>query len=114
LVIENMITRVADASRSIVATLHYGTPPTPNGRPQATVSGFAAILNGGSAQQTVSASPQFNSAIGASDWQPSSHGRPRFGRAGARRWNVADVQRPIGNTQSVNSFQWQLFVPQPV
>jgi hypothetical protein len=61
--ISNYITRVTDAGGTIVAVLRTGQPPTPNGGPDASVSGMAAMVNGGSAQQSVSAAGSFATVV---------------------------------------------------
>ncbi len=61
--IENVISRVTDVSGNIAAVLRTGAPPTPNGGPAASVAGIPAMVNGGSAQQTLSAGASFVTVI---------------------------------------------------
>jgi hypothetical protein len=62
-VIETYITQVTDASGTLVATLHQGTPPAGSGGPANTVAGFAAMVTGGSAQQTISGAAAFSRVV---------------------------------------------------
>jgi len=57
--IEDYITRVTDPTGTIVAALRTGRAPNPNGGPDAAVSGMAALVNGGSAQQSVTSAGSF-------------------------------------------------------
>jgi len=57
--IEDYITRVTDPTGTIVAALRTGRAPNPNGGPDASVSGMAALVNGGSAQQSVTGTGSF-------------------------------------------------------
>ncbi|MGH7703187.1 MAG: YfaP family protein [Gemmatimonadales bacterium] len=61
--IENVISRVTDVSGNIVAVLQTGAPPAPSGGPAAAVTGIPAMVNGGSAQQTVSGTGSFVTVI---------------------------------------------------
>jgi hypothetical protein len=63
LVIENFITAVTDGTGSIAAVLQRGTPPTASGGPSNTITGFAAMVTGGSAQQTITGSAAFTTVI---------------------------------------------------
>jgi hypothetical protein len=62
-VIGTFVSAVTDGSGTIAATLHQGHPPTPNGGPTTTVSGFAAAVTGGSAQSTVTGSAAFTRVV---------------------------------------------------
>ncbi|MEP6572945.1 MAG: hypothetical protein ABJD11_09620 [Gemmatimonadota bacterium] len=69
--IGSYISRVTDATGTIVATLHPEDAPSPNGGPVSTVAGIKAMVNGGSSQQTIAGSPDFTSVIVAI---PGVHG----------------------------------------
>lgn len=58
--ITNAITRVTDASGTIVASLLIGSPPLASGGPSVTVSGIAVMINGGSSQQSLAGSAAFS------------------------------------------------------
>ena len=66
-VIGTFVTSVTDGTGSIAATLRHGRPPSPNGGPTTTVSGFAAAVTGGSAQTTVTGGAAFTRVIVALD-----------------------------------------------
>ena len=61
--IENVISRVTDVSGNIVAVLQTGAPPAPSGGPSVVVTGIPAMVNGGSAQQTVAGNGAFVTVI---------------------------------------------------
>jgi hypothetical protein len=61
--IEQYITSVSDASGSVQGVLHSGPAPSPTGGPTSSISGFAAMVTGGSAQQTVSGSAAFSRVV---------------------------------------------------
>jgi hypothetical protein len=61
--IEQMITGVTDGTGTVHATLRSGEPPSPNGGPTNTVAGFAAMVNGGSAQTTITGSAAFTRVV---------------------------------------------------
>jgi hypothetical protein len=63
LVIENFITAVTDGSGNIAAVLQRGTPPSGGGGPSNTVGGFAAMVTGGSTQQTLTGSAAFTRVV---------------------------------------------------
>jgi hypothetical protein len=61
--IEEYITSVTDGSGTIAGVLHTGQAPNPNGGPTNTVAGFAAMVTGGSSQQTISGSAAFTRVV---------------------------------------------------
>jgi hypothetical protein len=61
--IQNYISGVTDGSGALLATLHNGAPPAVTGSNAASVSGIAVAINGGSSQQTVTATTAFTSVI---------------------------------------------------
>ncbi len=63
LTIEQYISQVSDGSGLILGTLRLGEPPAPAGGPINTVSGFPAMVNGGSAKQTVNGAASFSRVI---------------------------------------------------
>lgn len=63
LTIEKYITHVSDGTGAIVATLHKGDAPQAGGGPTSTVTGFPAMVNGGSSKQTVDGASAFNRVI---------------------------------------------------
>lgn len=63
LVIENFITAVTDGTGNIAAVLQRGTPPGASGGPSNTISGFAAMVTGGSAQQTITGAAAFTRVV---------------------------------------------------
>ncbi len=63
MVIENFITGVTDGTGSIAAVLHTGTAPGASGGPSNTVAGFAAIVTGGSTQQTLTGAAAFTRVV---------------------------------------------------
>ena len=61
--IERVIAGVTDASGTIHATLVQGDAPNPNGGPTNTATGFAAMVTGGSSQQTLTGSGAFTRIV---------------------------------------------------
>jgi hypothetical protein len=62
-VIENYITGVSDGTGTITATLQKGSAPAANGGPTNSVAGFAAMVTGGSSQQTVTGGAAFTRVV---------------------------------------------------
>jgi hypothetical protein len=62
-VIENFITGVTDGTGTITAILRQGSAPAANGGPTNSVAGFAAMVTGGSSQQTVTGASAFTQVI---------------------------------------------------
>lgn len=63
ILIENFITGVTDGTGSIAAVLQTGTPPGASGGPSNTVAGFAAMVTGGSTQQTLTGAAAFTRVV---------------------------------------------------
>jgi len=63
LVIQRIIAGVTDASGTVHASLVRGDAPNPNGGPTNTATGFAAMVTGGSSQQTITGSAAFTKII---------------------------------------------------
>ena len=61
--IERVIAGVTDESGTIQANLIQGDAPNPNGGPTNTAAGFAAMVTGGSAQQTVTGASAFTRLV---------------------------------------------------
>ncbi|HSR90328.1 MAG TPA: hypothetical protein VLK88_03400 [Gemmatimonadales bacterium] len=61
--IQRIIAGVTDASGTIHASLVQGDAPNPNGGPTNTASGFAAMVTGGSSQQTLTGSGAFTRIV---------------------------------------------------
>lgn len=61
--IGDIISNVTDASGTVTAVFVEGNRPDPGAGPTATVSGISVMLNGGSAQQTVSGSANYTRVI---------------------------------------------------
>lgn len=99
-VIEQYITAVTDGSGTIQGVLHQGPPPSPGGGPTSSVAGFAAMVTGGSAQQTVTGSAAFTRVVVMMSgfdnyWEltvPSGTTANVILRAGT---NVGDINLPV-------------------
>ena len=61
--IQRIIAGVTDASGTIQASLVPGAAPNPNGGPTNTAAGFAAMVTGGSSQQTITGSGAFTRIV---------------------------------------------------
>ena len=61
--IQRIIAGVTDASGTIHASLVQGDAPNPNGGPTNTATGFAAMVTGGSSQQTLTGSGAFTRIV---------------------------------------------------
>ena len=61
--IRDVISNVTDASGTVTAVFVEGDRPDPGAGPTATVAGISVMLNGGSAQQTVSGSAAYTRVI---------------------------------------------------
>lgn len=61
--ISDVISKVTDASGTVTAVFHTGDRPDAGAGPTATVSGISVMINGGSAQQTVSGSANYTHVI---------------------------------------------------
>jgi hypothetical protein len=61
--IEQYLTAVTDGSGTVQGVLHQGAPPSAGSGPTASAAGFAAMVTGGSAQQTVTGSAAFTRLV---------------------------------------------------
>lgn len=115
-VIENFITGVTDASGTVAAALRQGSAPAPNGGPTNTVSGFAAMVTGGSSQQTLTGGAAFTQVIvvvpGMDNyWEltvPSGVTTPIIIRAASTLPNMSlGLQYAVGDGATVGAYSSQ-------
>jgi hypothetical protein len=114
--VDQYITSVTDGSGTVQAVLHNGPAPSPNGGPSTSVSGFAAMVTGGSSQQTVTGSAAFSRVIvmisGMDNYYeltlPSGASAPVIIRAAT---TIGDVNLPIsyavGDAGTLGSYSSQ-------
>jgi hypothetical protein len=111
--ITDLISRVTDASGTIVAELRTGDAPSPSGGPSHTVNGFAAMVNGGSSQQTLSSATAFTQIIvaapGTTDYYeltvPAGTTTPIILRAAEGLPTIdLPVRYAVGNASGIGSY----------
>ena len=98
--IEQYITSVTDGSGTVSAVLQRGPAPGSNGGPSSSIAGFAAMVTGGSSQQTISGAAAFTRVVvmiaGMDNYYeltlPSGASAPVILRAGT---TIGDVILPI-------------------
>jgi hypothetical protein len=115
-VIESFVSSVTDGSGTVAATLRKGRPPSPNGGPTNTVSGFAAAVTGGSAQSTVTGGAPFTRVLvalsGYDDYfeltLPSGSSAPLIIRPSPTLPNMSlPLQYAVGDASTVGAYSSQ-------
>jgi hypothetical protein len=114
--INQYITAVTDGSGTVQGVLHTGPAPTPNGGPSSSVAGFAAMVTGGSAQQTVSGAAAFTRVVvmiaGMDNYYeltlPSGASAPVILRAATTTGNVSvPISYAVGGAGTLGTYSSQ-------
>ena len=114
--IEQYITSVTDGSGTLNAVLHSGSAPNSNGGPGSSVAGFAAMVTGGSAQQTITGAAAFTRVVvmiaGMDNYYeltlPSSASAPVILRAATTIGNVTlPISYAVGDAGTLGAYSNQ-------